>query len=80
LNSSSAVTPTIDRSQVKRTKYIATADTAPSAVYEKGGRADPAQQPPELAANDSPITAGSSSDAAVDIMDLPPVKRVARAQ
>lgn len=57
--------------RAKPTKYVATANTAPSAVYDRG-QPDAARNQPELAANDE--------SSAVDIMDLPPVSRVARAE
>jgi hypothetical protein len=57
--------------RAKPTKYVATADTAPSAVYERG-QPDAAGDQPELASNDE--------SSAVDIMDLPPVSHVARAE
>lgn len=58
--------------RANRMKYVATADTSPSAVYERGKQADASQNQPELAANEA--------SSAVDIMDLPPVTRVARSE
>lgn len=71
LNRTSTATPTVG--QRSKTKYVATADTTPSTVYERGGQPDAALKPPVLAANEAP-------SATVDIMDLPPVNRVSRAQ
>ncbi|MGH7139213.1 MAG: hypothetical protein ACREHD_26000 [Pirellulales bacterium] len=71
LNRTSAAAPTVG--QRSKTKYIATADTTPSAVYERGGQIDVAQKPPVLAANEA-------TSETVDIMDLPPVNRLSRAQ
>jgi hypothetical protein len=50
-------------------KYVATADTSRSTVYERDTQADASQTQPTLARDES---------SAVDIMDLPPVDRVAR--
>lgn len=58
-------------------KYVATADTSRSAVYDRDDQSDASQKPPELALDDAPSAQTSS---AVDIMDLPPVSRVARSE
>lgn len=58
--------------RANRMKYVATADTSRSAVYEAGGASDASQKQPELAVDDR--------SSAVDIMDLPPVNRVARSE
>lgn len=55
--------------RANRMKYVATADTSRSTVYERDTQADASQTQPTLARDES---------SAVDIMDLPPVDRVAR--
>jgi hypothetical protein len=57
--------------RMKQAKYVRTADTQPSAVYERGGTVDAGTSPPALASDDT------SSDP-IDIMDLPPVQRSSR--
>lgn len=58
--------------RANRMKYVATADTSRSAAYERDDGADASQKQPQLAVGDT------SSE--VDIMDLPPVNRVARGE
>ncbi|HET6879573.1 MAG TPA: hypothetical protein VFI31_05440 [Pirellulales bacterium] len=70
-NASNAAPRSMRTNRVTQASYVTSVDETPSAVYESVG--DSAGEQPELAANDA-------SSAPIDIMDLPPVKRVARAR
>lgn len=57
--------------RMKQTKYVRTADTQPSPVYDRGGPVEAGVSAPAEAAADS-------SSEAIDIMDLPSVQRSGR--
>lgn len=74
LPATTSATPGIGQvPRANRLKYVATADTSHSAVYEPGEQANGSSQ-------NQPQFAPEDTSSEMDIMDLPPVHRVARSE